>query len=253
MSEQFQLGVRLEGVFMPYARRQRDGLYDSGAKPAARFVHYTSAEAALKIIESKRVWMRNTTCMADYREVQHGFEILQRFFSDEKIKKEFYAALDAVSPNRIGVQPLDRRPHRCVKGRAVRGSGGIGSVPSGDGSQGRLRAKFGVDGGRGRWDSILWMAEVAPRGFPMSRLFLIVALVCLVVGAPLCRFALPFASWFPIEKLARGRESLPAQTARVLPGAQNPAPPDIPSNPLDPRVAQPLVQLAKRIDGHVWH
>jgi hypothetical protein len=74
--EQFQLGVRLEGIFMPYARRQRDGLYDSGAKPAARFVHYTSAEAALKIIESKRVWMRNTTCMADYREVQHGFEML---------------------------------------------------------------------------------------------------------------------------------------------------------------------------------
>jgi hypothetical protein len=97
--EQFQLGVRLEGIFMPYARRQRDGLYDSGAKPAARFVHYTSAEAALKIIESKRVWMRNTTCMADYREVQHGFEMFERFFSDEKRNKEFYAALDAVSPN----------------------------------------------------------------------------------------------------------------------------------------------------------
>ncbi len=97
--EQFQLGARLESIFMPHVRRQRDGLYASGAKPTARFVHYTSAEAALKIIVSKRVWMRNTTCMTDYREVQHGFEMLQRFFSDENRKKEFFAALDAVSPN----------------------------------------------------------------------------------------------------------------------------------------------------------
>ncbi len=61
--ERFDLDARLESIFMPYARRQRDKFYDSGAKPAARFVHYTSAEAAFKIIESKRVWMRNTTCM----------------------------------------------------------------------------------------------------------------------------------------------------------------------------------------------
>ena len=98
-SEQFQLGIRLESIFMPYARRQRDTFYDSGKKPAARFVHYTSAESALKIIESKRVWMRNTTCMSDYREVQHGFEMLQKFFVDEARKGQFYAALDAVSPN----------------------------------------------------------------------------------------------------------------------------------------------------------
>jgi hypothetical protein len=76
--EKFELGVRLESIFMPYARSQRiKFLTDaSGIRPSARFVHYTSAESALKIIESKRVWMRNTTCMADYREVQHGFEIL---------------------------------------------------------------------------------------------------------------------------------------------------------------------------------
>ena len=71
----------------------------SGIKPSARFVHYTSAEAALKIIESKRVWMRNTTCMADYSEVLHGFEILQRFFADDIKKKKLYEAIDTVSPN----------------------------------------------------------------------------------------------------------------------------------------------------------
>jgi hypothetical protein len=66
--EQFHLMVRLESIFMPYARRQLDGLYDSGAKPTARFVHYTSAEASLKIIESKRVWMRNTYASREIEE-----------------------------------------------------------------------------------------------------------------------------------------------------------------------------------------
>jgi hypothetical protein len=97
--EQFQLAVRLEAIFSSYARKQRDNLYAAGAKTSARFVHYTSAEAALKIFASKRVWMRNTTCMADYREVQHGYEMLQRFFRDEKRRNELYAALDAVGPN----------------------------------------------------------------------------------------------------------------------------------------------------------
>ena len=54
-----------------HARKQRDDLY---AK-SKRFVHYTSADNALKIIRTKRLWMRNTTCMADYREVEHGYQI----------------------------------------------------------------------------------------------------------------------------------------------------------------------------------
>ena len=38
------------------------------------------------MIGSKRVWMRNTKCMADYGEVQHGFDKLQWFFANA-IKK----------------------------------------------------------------------------------------------------------------------------------------------------------------------
>jgi hypothetical protein len=61
-------------------------------------VHYTTAEAALSIIKSKRFWMRNTNCMSDYREVQHGFDILQKFFSDDKKRQAFTEALDACVP-----------------------------------------------------------------------------------------------------------------------------------------------------------
>src|SRR5215471_6641558 len=86
---------RLEGIFNPVARSQREALYKPDSPPWAKFVHYTSAEAALKIIESKRLWMRNTTCMADYREVQHGYDILWRFFHDETKKKAFMDAFDS--------------------------------------------------------------------------------------------------------------------------------------------------------------
>src|SRR5712664_1310320 len=77
--ELFQLALRLERIFMPQARKQRiqAGFDDEHVQTPIRFVHYTSAEAALKIIRSKRMWMRNTTCMTDYREVQHGLKIIE--------------------------------------------------------------------------------------------------------------------------------------------------------------------------------
>lgn len=100
--EQIQLAIKLESIFMPTTRAKRDALYDSGIQGAARFVHYTSAEAALNIINTKRVWMRNTTCMSDYKEVQHGFEMLNAFFSDNDKRAQFEAALDACSPNIAG-------------------------------------------------------------------------------------------------------------------------------------------------------
>jgi len=97
---QFQLAVQLESIFMPQAKRQREQAYASLKEAGVtdgqlRFVHYTSAEAALNIIRTKRLWMRNTTCMTDYREVLHGFDILNKFFSDKSKTDAFVAALDA--------------------------------------------------------------------------------------------------------------------------------------------------------------
>jgi len=108
----FKQNIELEGIFMPHARKKRDSLYEkqpdglTNGKEYAKFVHYTSAEAALKIIGSKRLWMRNTTCMTDYREVQHGFDILYRFFSNEDKKKSFISALDECHPN-AAAQAID--------------------------------------------------------------------------------------------------------------------------------------------------
>ena len=94
MTEQQQCQVKPESIFMPPARRKRDEVYGKGKG----FVHYTSADAALKIIDSKRLWMRSTTCMSDYREVQHGFDILLHFFSNEEKKARFLSSLNACFP-----------------------------------------------------------------------------------------------------------------------------------------------------------
>jgi len=91
-----ELLKRLVTIFMPHQTRRMLSHYKG--RDHARFVHYTSAEAALKIIKSKRLWMRNTNCMADSREVQHGFDILNRFFSDRSRGKEFTTSLDACAP-----------------------------------------------------------------------------------------------------------------------------------------------------------
>jgi hypothetical protein len=105
LPEDVQFTIRLEDIFMPQARRQRDDAYrkqnksnDPTVRNPIRVVHYTTAQAALNIIKTKRIWMRNATCMADYSEVQHGFEILRRFFSDSAKTQIFNAALDKIAP-----------------------------------------------------------------------------------------------------------------------------------------------------------
>jgi hypothetical protein len=99
--EDILAAAKLETIFMPSARRRRDTIYANLGKPI-RFVHYTSADAALSIIKSKRIWMRNTTCMTDYREVGHGFDILNAFFSEDQKRNEFVQALEACAPGSAG-------------------------------------------------------------------------------------------------------------------------------------------------------
>lgn len=64
--------IRLAKIFHPFACERQELVKSRGT----RFVHYTSAEAAMNIIKTKSVWMRKTSCMSDYMEVEHGLECL---------------------------------------------------------------------------------------------------------------------------------------------------------------------------------
>ena len=97
--EQQELTRHMERIFTPHATRQRAALLGSSLEGThARFVHYTSAEAALNIIKTKRFWMRNTNCMSDYREVQLGYDLFKGFFSEPTNAKLFIEALDSCVP-----------------------------------------------------------------------------------------------------------------------------------------------------------
>lgn len=80
---------KMGNIFMPYADDRRAEM----VRRQGRFIHYTSADNAIRIIQTKKVWMRNAKCMNDYMEVSHGHEQLLRFFTNNK--KSYIEALNS--------------------------------------------------------------------------------------------------------------------------------------------------------------
>ena len=61
-------------TFFPNAFRE----FSRARSEKVRFVHYTSAEAAFKIINSEKAWMRKSSTMNDLSEINHGFSIVEK-------------------------------------------------------------------------------------------------------------------------------------------------------------------------------
>ncbi|QJC86115.1 DUF2971 domain-containing protein [Cereibacter sphaeroides] len=72
---------RIEQIFFHHARSRSADLRARGA----RFAHYTSAYAALQIIEKEEVWMRNAVVMNDFSEIQHGQDCVNHALQDPVI------------------------------------------------------------------------------------------------------------------------------------------------------------------------
>jgi hypothetical protein len=97
--EVWEQGIRLANIMMPRFMKQTRELFQrEPGQTHGRLIHYTTAEAALNIIKTKRFWMRNTNCMSDFSEVQHGHDILNSFFSDPTKRTSFTEALDDCIP-----------------------------------------------------------------------------------------------------------------------------------------------------------
>jgi hypothetical protein len=91
--------MQLRAIFLPKVHGYvLDHFKDIPPGREPRFVHYTTGEAALNIIKTKRVWTRNTICMTDYREVHHGFAMFNSFFLNDQNKNDFIAAIDLCAP-----------------------------------------------------------------------------------------------------------------------------------------------------------
>ena len=85
--------LRVFNIFHPYALRK---IWNAVNKNL-RFVHYTTADTGIKIIRSKEVWMRKSSCMNDFSEIQHGLDCLK--FAYERNKNESEKLFDSMFPN----------------------------------------------------------------------------------------------------------------------------------------------------------
>ncbi len=64
--------AKLMSLFFPYAIERLQEAREQKTKLA----HYTSAEAAVKILRSNEIWLRNARIMNDFSEIEHGNQCL---------------------------------------------------------------------------------------------------------------------------------------------------------------------------------
>ncbi len=83
---------RLAKVFFPYMWERQALVRSRGM----RCVHYTNADAAMNILRSKEVWMRKSTSMIDFMEVQHGLDCVRASYNTGAAGKKFQDALNSI-------------------------------------------------------------------------------------------------------------------------------------------------------------
>ena len=83
--------LRLLNIFLPLAMEK----FNAARKNNIRFVHYTTADAAMNILRSKEVWMRKTSCMNDYMEVKQGIDCLVKAYHS-KVGEQLQATLNEI-------------------------------------------------------------------------------------------------------------------------------------------------------------
>ncbi|MCY4242764.1 MAG: DUF2971 domain-containing protein [Rhodobacter sp.] len=64
--------------------------------PEHRFVYYTNADTAVKIIQNEEVWLRNALVMNDYTEIIYGLESIRNALFEEGDASGVFAAVEDV-------------------------------------------------------------------------------------------------------------------------------------------------------------
>jgi len=87
----------LDDLFLP------DNWEDSQIDPTnTSFAHYTTAEAAMKIIMGEEIWLRNVRVMNDYSEIVYGLDLMARAWHSPA-GKAFQAAANSCFPGVIDI------------------------------------------------------------------------------------------------------------------------------------------------------
>lgn len=65
-----------------------------------RFVYYTSADTAMKVLRNKELWFRNATVMNDFSEISYGLDLIRAVFSGSEGER-FREAVEGIFPGTI--------------------------------------------------------------------------------------------------------------------------------------------------------
>ncbi len=79
MDELEGLEAKISEIFFPYQTDRMAKFMEENK----RFVHYTSAAAAMNIFKSKQIWLRQPYFMNDYRELEHGLQCLVSAYREQ--------------------------------------------------------------------------------------------------------------------------------------------------------------------------
>lgn len=82
-------------IFAPHLLERQAAALFSGM----RFVHYTTAQAAMSIISTRKIWLRNVLFMNDFSEVSFGIDAVIAYFGTEKAER-FWAKIDELTEGR---------------------------------------------------------------------------------------------------------------------------------------------------------
>jgi hypothetical protein len=92
---------RVYEIFFPFASQK----LAEARNQNMRFVHYSSAEAAMKLLSGRELWMRKSSFMNDFTEIEHGRRCLARTFHGP-LGTRFLAALDQIAAG-LGQEAVD--------------------------------------------------------------------------------------------------------------------------------------------------
>lgn len=90
MADQNELPL-ITRIFFPRAVERRMKVINENK----RFVHYTSANAAVGILRNAEVWMRKSTTMNDFSEIEHGLACVRTAYGSD-VGKRFKALLNSL-------------------------------------------------------------------------------------------------------------------------------------------------------------
>ncbi|NML04288.1 DUF2971 domain-containing protein [Sphingomonas sp. G-3-2-10] len=94
-----EINKHLNEIAQPHVVRCAKSFDESGS----RFVHYSTAQGALGIIENNCLWLRNVTVQNDLSEVLHGAQCLRRYWEDQKRRARFEEVLCSIDPEAANI------------------------------------------------------------------------------------------------------------------------------------------------------